>query len=207
MYRIILIEDSLADAELITRELEASGLDFTVTRVETETEFRHELALRRPDLILSDHGLPTFGGFQALEIARAEWPGLPFIFVSGSNNPGMVAQMFEAGATDYVFKHDLSDLKPAVLQALGVRSGARPRPELSGAVAAQKELNLQIQIADLQIPVFASGVGHLSYCPQCHRTRDEHGRNVEMTHYFGGCAECVVQSQLCAECERHAHPH
>jgi len=202
--KILLIEDAAADAELITRELQASGLPFVLTRVETESAFRHELATHPPDLILSDHGLPSFSGFRALEIVRAERPGLPFIFVSGSNDPGMVAQMYEIGATDYVFKHDLGDLKAAVLQALGARGNAWLTAG-AGDPAAQTELDLQLQIPDLGIPVFASGTGHLSFCPQCRTVRDEHGSQVDMDSYCANRAECVVQRTLCTDCARRSH--
>src|SRR5688572_5360282 len=102
--RILLLEDDAADADLIEHELESAGLAFHLARIQTEAELRHELDSEEPDLILSDHGLPTFDGFAALEIVRETRPELPFIFVSGSNDQGMVARMYEQGATDYVFK-------------------------------------------------------------------------------------------------------
>src|ERR1041385_3736298 len=116
--RILLVEDDVADAELVAHELEASGFSFSLTRVQTEADFRRELEKGLPDVILSDHGLPSFSGFKALEITRAASPDLPFIFVSGSNDQGMVADMDVDGATDYGFKRDLGDLKSAVLRAL-----------------------------------------------------------------------------------------
>jgi len=199
--RILLIEDAAADAELITRELKASGLRFVLTRVETEPAFRHELAVRPPDLILSDHGLPAFSGFRALEIIREERPTVPFIFVSGSNDPSMVAQMYELGATDYVFKQDLGDLKTAVLQVLGTRSGTWS-PDKDHPAAGQPELNLELPVPNLGVPVFATSIGHLSFCPECCKIRDETGSEVEMARYCMSRAEIVVQREICADCEQ-----
>src|SRR6266498_2625979 len=116
--RILLLEDDATDAELIAQGLKSSGFSFRLARIETESDLRRELERDTPDLILSDHGLPSFDGFKALEIVRETRPTLPFIFVSGSNDQGMVAKMYEEGATDYVFKHDLGDLKTAVHDAL-----------------------------------------------------------------------------------------
>src|SRR5262245_46550891 len=95
---ILLLEDDLADAALIAHELEAGGFAFRLTRIQTEAELRRELGMGMPDLILSDHGLPDFDGFKALEIVRETSPELPFIFVSGSNDQGMVVHMHEQGA-------------------------------------------------------------------------------------------------------------
>ena len=197
--RIILIEDAAADAELITRELKASGLAFALIRIETESDFRQELSLRPPHLILSDHGLPSFDGFRALSIARAERPDLPFIFVSGSNDPHMVAQMYEAGATDYVFKHDLGDLRPAVLEAL------KANPDLwllsTGDAASQTQTELDLHLpANSTFGLSTPVVGHLLFCPQCRRLHDETGNETGMENYCGTHPETVVVREICREC-------
>ncbi len=51
--RILLLEDSPADARLIERELCRDGFNFFMSRVRTESELRHELAAAPPDLVLS----------------------------------------------------------------------------------------------------------------------------------------------------------
>lgn len=126
--KILLLEDHQNDVELISRQLESSGLSFSLTPIKTEGDLRRELEDASPDLILSDHGLPSFSGFKALAIARKLRPDLPFIFVSGSNDPGMVARMYDEGATDYVFKRDLGDLNAAVLDALATDPVAPTKP-------------------------------------------------------------------------------
>jgi CheY-like chemotaxis protein len=202
--RILLIEDNIADAELIVRELEDGGFSFSLARIQTEPEFRHELEVCPPDLILSDHGLPSFSGFKALEIVRAERPQLPFIFVSGSNDQGMVVDMYEQGATDYVFKRDLGDLKSAVRSALEPHPKTVPAAE-PGPIPnpAQAELKLHLPMLPPAPPVFMPAIGHLLFCPQCRRARDEAGRVVLMEDYCGGNrTEIVVLRQACVECSR-----
>jgi CheY-like chemotaxis protein len=200
--RILLIEDNLADAELIVRELEGFVFSFSLTRIQTEAELCHELEARPPDLILSDHGLPSLSGFKALEIAREKRPKLPFIFVSGSNDQGMVVEMYEQGATDYVFKRDLGDLKSAVFSALNPPPEPPPATETATRPApAQPELKLQLCQCSPAPPVFTPAIGHLLFCPQCHRARDEAGGIVQMENYCcGNCTEIVVTRQTCAEC-------
>ncbi|HWW03072.1 MAG TPA: PAS domain S-box protein [Candidatus Acidoferrum sp.] len=116
--RILILEDVAADAVRINHELRREGLSFHCKRVETRVDFLHELQRHPPDLILSDHGLPSFDGFTALAIARNQYPDVPFIFVTGSLGEQMAIEALKSGATDYILKKDLSKLGPAVQRAL-----------------------------------------------------------------------------------------
>lgn len=200
----MLLEDNVADAELIERELQAAGFSFSLARVQTEPEFRQELAVSAPDLILSDHGLPSFGGFKALKIIREEQPQIPFIFVSGSNDQGMVVEMYELGATDYVFKHDLGDLKAAVQDALEAPRKISPADTLHRPPPrAQSELNLHLPPISTVPPETTPRQDHLRFCPRCHRSWDTAGQLVELEDYYpGNPAEIVVALQTCAECNQ-----
>src|SRR5690242_6881920 len=102
--RILLIEDVAADAELIKHELHKAGLAFHCQRVDTRADFLHELEHHRPDVILSDHGLPTFDGFAALAVAKERCPEIPFIFITGAQGEEVAIASFQQGATDYVLK-------------------------------------------------------------------------------------------------------
>lgn len=77
-----------------------------------------ELERFQPNVILSDHGLPTFDGFSALALAASKAPQVPFIFVTGSLGEEMAIQALKSGATDFVLKHRLAMLAPAVHRAL-----------------------------------------------------------------------------------------
>jgi len=116
--RILCVEDVPADVVMLNHALRAGGLRFRSKRVDTKTAFLHELEHNPPDVILSDHGLPSFDGFTALAIARNKCPEVPFIFVTNSMGEEMTISTFESGATNYVLKKDLSKLAPAVERAL-----------------------------------------------------------------------------------------
>lgn len=180
--RILLIEDNNADAELIAHQLKASGFDFQLDRIQSEADLRREIEADKPDLILSDHGLPSFDGFRALEIVRGTNPELPFIFVSGSNNQGMVARMYEEGATDYVFKRDLHDLSPAVREALN------PPPLIA------------VEVQRVEPPPVALAFTQLWLCPSCFHARDERRLTVDFLEYFKRHNEIVVRHELCEAC-------
>ena len=71
LLRILLLEDSLLDTELIQMNLINGGIDGELVRVETRTDFLRALEVDSFDLILSDYSLPSFDGISALEIAQA----------------------------------------------------------------------------------------------------------------------------------------
>lgn len=116
--RLLLLEDTPSDAELINRELRNCGLHFSSTRVESENDFLYELENHRPDVILSDHGIPAFDGLAALAAARQRCPDVPFIFVTGTPADEAQAEPLQRGADDYVAKNELQQLGPAIRRAL-----------------------------------------------------------------------------------------
>ncbi|MHB8908632.1 MAG: PAS domain S-box protein [Syntrophales bacterium] len=75
--RILILEDSPADAELIQFEMEDAGLTFTAKVVMTEEDFIHELQTFAPDIILSDYDLPRYTGSLALAEAKRRCPDVP----------------------------------------------------------------------------------------------------------------------------------
>ena len=113
-----MVEDSVADAELLARHLAKSGLDCMMDRVQTEPDFIAALHRVQPDLILSDFSLPNFGGFRALDLAVVHAPDTPFIFVSGTIGEERAIDALRRGATDYVLKSNLSRLSSAIERAL-----------------------------------------------------------------------------------------
>ena len=140
--RVLLVEDAAPDAELIQHELRRAGLHFHAKRVETETDYLHELEHHPPDVILSDHGLPGFDGLQALAVARERCPDTPFIFVTGSYGEEAAVEALKRGAEDYILKSRLELLGPTMEEALR-RAGKRL--EQRQAVAAQQEDQHQLQ--------------------------------------------------------------
>ncbi|PSC03385.1 histidine kinase [Alsobacter soli] len=118
MVKILLVEDSELDADLVGEYLRKSGLSFSVTRVEDRAGFEAELAKGGYDLILSDFSLPSFDGMAALALRRERAPNVPFIFVSGVLGEEIAIESLKQGATDYVLKPRLQRLGPSVERAL-----------------------------------------------------------------------------------------
>lgn len=147
--QILMVEDSTADACLMDRELRKGGLAFQTKRIETKEEFLSELNVNRPDLILLDHGLPTFDGFTALRLARERAPDVPVIFVTGSLGEETIIKTLKQGADDYVLKHHLPDLVPAVHRALMHAEERRRRRKAEEELEAR--VNQQEMVAKLGV--------------------------------------------------------
>jgi len=116
--RILCVEDAVADVVLINHVLRKGGLKFRSQHVDNEKAYLDELEHNPPDVILSDNCLPSFDGARALALAREKRPEAPFIFVTSSMGEEKTIEMFHRGATDYVLKHHLSKLAPAVRRAV-----------------------------------------------------------------------------------------
>ncbi|UVF19963.1 response regulator [Microvirga terrae] len=116
--RILLLEDSALDAELMTEALADAGLSAAIERVVSAAEFTAAVRDGRWDLILADYLLPAFNGLNALEIAREIVPATPFVFVSGALGEEVAVEALKRGATDYVLKEKLDRLPATILRAL-----------------------------------------------------------------------------------------
>ena len=116
--RLLIVEDVAAEAELAVRHLNSGGIPCIPRTVSDERQFRAALEQFRPHVILSDFTLPAFDGLAALDIARAEAPDVPFIFLSGTLGEERAIEALRRGAVDYVLKTNPARLVPAVRRAL-----------------------------------------------------------------------------------------
>src|SRR5256714_834746 len=114
LVRVLMVEDVVDDAALVERELRRAGITGATHRVDSERAYREALRSFAPDIILTDHSLPTFGAADALRIAMLEAPDTPVIVVTGSLDEETAAEYIKAGAADYVVKHHLERGGPAV---------------------------------------------------------------------------------------------
>src|SRR5450631_1343762 len=117
-FRILHLEDSPLDCELVYQMLVRDGIDCEIVRCDNREDFVRDLQEKNFDLIFADCSLPQFQGLDALALAREVAPGIPFIFVSGTIEEDLAIESLRNGATDYVLKDRLSRLVPAVRRAL-----------------------------------------------------------------------------------------
>jgi two-component sensor histidine kinase len=139
--RVLLLEDSTIDADLIMEYLRQSTAPLQVDRVVNGAEYLAAIERGGYGLILSDYSLPSFDGLKAFEIARERTPETPFIFVSGVLGEEIAIDCLKKGATDYVLKPRLGRLPAAVDRAL---KEAREREQ-----RRKVELRTRLLVAEL----------------------------------------------------------
>jgi two-component system cell cycle sensor histidine kinase/response regulator CckA len=115
--RVLIVEDSTTDTELLLAELRRAGFEPQWERVETETDFLRALE-RGPDLVLSDYSMPRFSGLRAVELARGRGRDIPFFLISGTVGEEIAVEAMRRGATDYLLKDRIARLGSAVEKAL-----------------------------------------------------------------------------------------
>jgi diguanylate cyclase (GGDEF)-like protein/PAS domain S-box-containing protein len=125
---ILNLEDDPLDTELIQANLAEAGIYCELQRVQDRAAFVAALEEGDFDLILADHSLPGFDGHSALNVARELEPEVPFVFVSGTLGEDAAIESLKSGATDYVLKHRLERLAPAVRRAVR-EAGERAKRE------------------------------------------------------------------------------
>ena len=121
--RILLLEDSFDDAQLILLILKQQGVQNDCQRVETEADFIAALDTR-PDLIIADYILPQFDGLSALKIVREKQLDIPFIFISGTFGEEVVAGALDLGANDFLMKDRLARLGTSIQRVLEQKTSA-----------------------------------------------------------------------------------
>src|SRR6478609_3085908 len=130
--RVLMVEDSSTDAELILLELKRSGYDVTHTRAQTAVALR-EAFQQDWDILLSDYSLPGFGGLEALELLRQSGKDIPAIVISGTIGEETAVTALQAGASDFMIKGKLERLGPAIERSQRDRKvrAAQKRAELA----------------------------------------------------------------------------
>ncbi|MBS1767109.1 MAG: response regulator [Acidobacteria bacterium] len=155
--KLLLVEDSEDDALLLKRELEKGGFDPVIRRVETLEAYTQALDEGGWDLVIGDYVLPAFSGQEALKRLRQRDPDLPFVIVSGVVGEEVAVQTMKAGANDYLLKHNLTRLAPAVRRELRERD-LRAEHRASGAALRESEARFHGIFENTSDAVFLVGV-------------------------------------------------
>ncbi|MBF5045953.1 response regulator [Aggregicoccus sp. 17bor-14] len=161
--RVLLLEDSPLDAQLMVGALEAAGRAAQVHRVDGRAGFLEALVQGGYDLVLSDYNVPGFDGTEALSLARERLPDVPFLFVSGALGEERAIELLKRGATEYVLKDNLERLVPSIERALREAEGARQRRSAEQALRESEE---RYQLASL-----ATSDAIWDFDPQLNRTQ------------------------------------
>jgi signal transduction histidine kinase len=130
--RVLFVEDSPGDAELIEVYLDEIGYDLVTTRVETAAALDDALDRGRWDVILSDYTLPQFSAPLALAQIQRRGVDVPFIVVSGTIGEERASDLMLAGAHGFILKGDLVRLGPSIVRERREADNRRLRREAEG---------------------------------------------------------------------------
>lgn len=115
--KILHLEDTSPDAEIVKSELKKGNFIFNYLRVRSKSEFEKELLDFSPDIILACHSVPSFSALEALSYTKKLNFSAPLILTSDPVPKDTISEMIEAGIHDYLFKDQLQRLPLAVLNA------------------------------------------------------------------------------------------
>src|SRR3569833_3866826 len=117
---VLLVEDSIAEAELAIWRLTQGGYRCRYRVVMCEEELVRALEERAPNFILSDFSLSGFDGMAALALATRVAPAVPFLFLTGTLGEARASEALRRGAVEYVLKSNPMRLVLVVLCVLVV---------------------------------------------------------------------------------------
>lgn len=132
--RLLIVEDSEYDAELLLHAVRGGGYEVAYQVVDTALATRAALERQDWDVITSDHAMPSFSASAALELAKQLRPESPFIIVSGEMDLDLAVSLMKAGAEDYVRKGELARLVPVIERALREVTARRERQRAEEAL-------------------------------------------------------------------------
>lgn len=147
--RVLHVEDSDNDALIIARMLERETESFSGTRVQTREDMEKALSSGAYDVILCDHDMPSFSALGALEVLKARKLDIPFILVTGAIGGDEAAvELMRKGAADYIPKHKMSRLLPAIRREIRDASMRQAKRDADEALH-RKNLELRSTIQSL----------------------------------------------------------
>ncbi|MBN1326525.1 MAG: PAS domain S-box protein [Candidatus Cloacimonetes bacterium] len=141
--RVLIVEDSTDDAELLVIHLQQAGYRLEWERIESLKEMQQALRNKVWDIVISDYSMPDFNGLHALKLSHEFDPNLPFILLSGTIGEDIAVNALKSGAHDYIMKDNLTRLIPAIKREL---ADAELRKAKNEAVEALRESEKQYRL-------------------------------------------------------------
>lgn len=101
---ILIVDDYLQNLQVLGKNLEKAGYEIAIANSGEEAlEVIKEVT---PDLILLDVMMPGISGYEVCEILKSKQQtrGIPVIFLTAKTDPDDVAEGYQRGAVDYIYK-------------------------------------------------------------------------------------------------------
>ncbi|GAA4087314.1 PAS domain S-box protein [Mucilaginibacter panaciglaebae] len=138
--KILHLEDMPTDAELVDMTLKRSELIFEKIVVDNKIDFITAINEYKPDIVLSDHSLPSFDSIEAFEILKQSKLNIPFILITATISEEFAVEIMRNGAADYVLKDRMQRLPKAIENALDKNRLDAERKKYMNEVIANESL-------------------------------------------------------------------
>lgn len=116
--KLLILEDSALDYELMMREIRKMDQKFEAKVVATKNEFEKLSIKWKPDIIISDYDLQTFSGDETLAFIKKMRPSTPVIMLSGGITREQEVSLLTNRANDVLTKDNLKRLPFALNRVL-----------------------------------------------------------------------------------------
>ena len=150
--RVLHLEDSIVDHQLVHRVLTQSGVSFVMTRVETLPAFEWQIRTSTFDVVLADYRLPGFTAIDAWDILMTQDKRPAFVLLSGAIGELAAVEAIKLGIHDYLLKNDMGKLAHVVMRSIEIQE-ARLAKEQSEAELAASEKRLSNFTEHLQMTI------------------------------------------------------
>ena len=137
--RILHLEDSLPDHQLVRRALTQAGLSFQMSRVESLADFTKAVREGSHDLILADYVLPGFTALDAWDVLQAEPTRIPFVLLSGAIGEAAAVAAIHHGISDFLHKENVEGIGRVVRRALQVHQAELEKERADEELAASEK--------------------------------------------------------------------
>jgi two-component system, NarL family, sensor histidine kinase UhpB len=136
--RVLHLEDSAVDHQLVRRALEKSGIAFNMQRVETLEALRDSFQASSFDVILADYRLPGFTAIDAWDIVLGLEKRPPFILLSGAIGEPAAVAAIKLGMSDYLPKGDMGKLAHVIQRAIEIQKARLAKARADAELAASE---------------------------------------------------------------------
>lgn len=116
--KVLIVEDSRDDADLMIRHLSKGGFKPKTLRVESAAGLTSALQKDCWDIVLCDHNMPGFDSVEALSIINKSGIDVPFLLLSDAIPERVAEGLIKNGAKATLSKQEMEDLVPAVVKEL-----------------------------------------------------------------------------------------
>lgn len=104
LQRILLVDDSLADRRLVTREIDREFSDVEIREAADLQTFERLFPAEPFDLVITDYELHWATGIDILQWTKAHDPMMPVVMFTDSGSQEIAVEAMKKGLDDYVLK-------------------------------------------------------------------------------------------------------